>query len=410
MDKEEIIAMAEEGEFDDLYDKKKDYVGYEELIEAGYVLDEKGRIEVKKFSDEQKEKMKKLSVLGIDYVLSGRGKFDGWKSNLQKCVRRCDVIGALKSVEETCELGGPFLSNIINRLCKVMVSEDIGPAEPWIAKECYEFLLYYEKRKDLWKSTIKTGIIEGAKNIVFDNDISFKHRLLLITQKLASCRKSRLCDNVLHAHKTSSIKDKKFEEIFNYFKESVEEKEIDKSIKYLRMLYSFEGNMGKEQLKNYQQAVKSMPKFAQKLLLRKKNLVFDVWRFLIEKSKEADKRLFDINCYLLGIYLMAGDEGVLEIMNCLLNLLFFYEDRLDLEESEVCKLRTIKCSWEALKNKDIWIQSVSYDKHTKIGRELGRDKLFFWLYCAKLSNKNPLLEEYDKRYYNQCIRRTCMED
>lgn len=405
---QDLLESAQNNELDDLYNPEEDDLDYSELISAGYVLDETGAVEVKEFSQEEIEHMKKLSVLGISYVPSGRSFFDAWKSNLQKCVRRCDILGALKSVQETCDLEGPFLSNIVNRLCKVMVSEDIGPAEPWIAKECYNFLLYYEKRKELWKTTKKIGEIEGSANITFVNDIAFKNRLLLITQKLAMYRKSRLCDNAIHSARTKSIKGKTFDEVFDAFKSWVDNHEenpdtyFGNSIKYLKMLLGFKGKMDK------QLDVKKDPSFMRELLGRRKALIYVVWKYILDKSK-IDGKLFEINCYLLGIFNMAGDESVLLIINALLNLLFFYENKLDFDDS-ICNIKTIKCSWESLRKKnDIWIKDISFDKHTKLGRELGRDGLFFWRYGAKIVNKNKLLDEYDRKYYNLCMK-NCLEN
>ena len=105
---------------------------YYDLIEAGYVLDRTGRCHAR-YNGVQSSPQ----CLGVK---SERGLYRVWISNLQKMIRRGKLNEALTSTIECVETGKVFESNVINRLAKVIVSEDIGLACPTLPLYAKRFL------------------------------------------------------------------------------------------------------------------------------------------------------------------------------------------------------------------------------------------------------------------------------
>ncbi len=373
----------------DEYIPGEDDLGYEDLIDAGEVVDATGRVHVRHFSPEEIDSILRMSPVGIKDVISGRGGFGAWKSNLQKMVRRGKLNEALKSLQEIADMGGVFLSNVINRLCKVMVSEDVSVAEPWMARECYEFLAYYDT-------------VKRIPNIARDEE--FRNRLSLITKKLVLARKTRLpclaLSYLSHTRKAGYEKekileeDKTWEELFEKFKENMEGDGYFEEGAWILMKLNWEDSIMKKG-----DSLGGLSEKEKKLFGRKRKMIYKVWLYILKQSAVNDD-LWEINSYLLRIYAMGGSETILNLMNAYMNLTLYLDGLLDLRKPDLLELEDT-VAWEKIQSWDhIWIDSVSYDKHTEVGKELGRGMFFFYRYGGKVANKKKEFDEIERKLYN----------
>lgn len=348
------------------YDPRLHDLSYADLIEAKIVLDETGKIEL---TPPTEEELKMLHPQSTCSSVSGRGWFTVWKSNMQKAIRRGKIKDGLVSVVEACSLGGKFVSNIVNRLCKVIISEDIGAADPWLAVSAWEFVADYDSRK----CGIGERLSEGRKT-----------KLLEIAHSLLTAKKSRIVDHLLHI---ASYEEKlSFEAHMEEFKNALENKDLESTLGHLVGCLET-------------QVCKGMLTVAG---LRRRKGVYRLWQHLLEKSK-TDHRLEKITTALCLLYDKAGDEATLLLTNAVVNLILFQKGLLDLEEPqrEACPY-----TWEELENMEIYPMSVSYDKTIKelFGRVKDRGTSeFFHTFCDKLANRHPELEELDDYYYTRCL-------
>ena len=371
----------------DEYISGRDDLSYKELIEIGEVKNETGKVYVRKHTVEDIFKIKRMSVVGIDYVISGRGSYRAWKSNLQKMVRRGKVREALRSVYETISMGGQFLSNIVNRLCKVMVSEECGPGEPWMAKICCEFLEYYEKNK---------------RGNELEKDISFQINILLLTKMFCLARKTRI--SCLMKNYFNNVVDQKiilwdWDKLFEEFISSVEEDDFNLGSQMLLRLIDNGSKLERGE------KLGELEEYQKKLFGRKRKKIYIIWKYILDRSEKLDKRLWEINLYLLKIYIMS--ESSLNLTNAYCNLMGYLQGRLDLKKPDLLEIKDgDNFTWEEVKKwKDIWIDSVSYDRHTKVGAELGRDWYFFYRYGAKIFPKYKGFEDLDNFFYISILKR-----
>src|SRR5579872_4658117 len=215
----------------DLYDEKKDNPSFKDLLKAGIVEDKYGRVKCVYISEREIETKKESSIRKIGRLENGY--FDVWLSNIQVCIRKCDVEGALKSVIELSEGGFKFLDVVVEKLCKVIPIEDIGCSNPFVIKDCDIFYRYYIKKK--------------SKD---EFDEKLKEKLIGLIVKLSDSKKSRLIANIMYYFqvetllKTRSItkslnSSREFDVIFEEFKNKMNIflSEIDdKSIEKLECL------------------------------------------------------------------------------------------------------------------------------------------------------------------------------
>jgi hypothetical protein len=374
----------------DEYNPEEDDLDYGDLIFAGEVADETGKVFIRHFSPEEIDSILRMSPVSIQYVISGRGDFRSWKSNLQKMVRRGKLDEALKSLQEIADMGGVFLSNVINRLCKVMVSEDISIGEPWIAKDCYEFLTYYES-------------VKRIPDVIEEED--FRHRLSLITKKLVLARKSRLpCLALSYLNRTRKAayekekilqEDKSWAELFQDFKDNMEGDGDFEEGAWILLKLNWEDSVMKKG-----DGLGGLEEKEKKFFSRKRKMIYKVWLYIMRQSAINDD-LWEINSYLLGIYSIGGGEIILNLMNAYMNLTLYLDGLLDLRKPSLLELKDT-VAWEKIQSWDhIWIDSVSYDKHTDVGKDLGRDMFFFYRYGGKVANKKKEFDELERKMYNK---------
>lgn len=373
-----LVELYKEKKETDEYVPEKDDLDYSELVDAGVVKDMKGTFE----ADEVKMM---ASVTAQVHVADGTGYYAGWKSNAQKMLRRGKEKEMLVSIVKIADMGGVFLSNIINRLCKVMVCEDIGPAAPWYAIECANFLELYEK----------------VKKMSPEKDEEFRSRLLLLAKKMCRAKKSRVCDNIPCYYRICKEEELKTEEEFDgvleRFKECVEKKKLEKALFEVMKLERIGGQMARGESLDLKENQKP-------LLQRKRKNIYKVWKYILDRSR---RELWEYNSALLKIFNMGGEENFLQLYNAVANLILYKKGLLpDYDEEEV---DDVEWNWEELKNADVWIDPVSYDKHVAQVSKLNRGIWWFFRYGAKLANKREEIADLDHRAYNR-VALYCLEN
>lgn len=340
----------------DRYQVGEDDPSYDDLIKHHIVLDASGRVAVVEHSPVE-------GLNEVVYVKSGRGYYDVWRSNAQKMVRRGLEEGALKSLVETASTNATCASNILNRFFQVMVSEDIGWAEPQLPLLAASLLKRYYDNKELL------------------HDTSFQQEIIRGVQILTRAKKSRYVDYLCHL---ASIRLGNLGTIPP--SEPLIQILADKSNPLLsRVMAVVLLHRSSEQGK--------IPPSADPRLVRKRKVVFLAWQYLLAASRDLDNRRKVGNLVntrlrrqvsaLLDLYLLPGGESILSLIHAV--VLVSGEERKILQWRALPKVETSP-TWDEVMTWDIWPAACAYDKHTQVGRMLGRDERWFYRYGGKISN------------------------
>lgn len=314
---------------------------YTDLIKAGIVKNEKGECYAP-YNGEQ-------SITHCLGVKSERGLYRVWISNLQKMIRRGKLNEAITSMIECVESGDIFKSNVINRLAKVIVSEDIGLACPTLPLYCSKL--------------IKKGELK-------------EEDLLNLVNVLVKSKKSRLIDNLyLLCEKGLTYS---FEESFKMFKESVKEKDTIKAVSYLNCC--IDTSVGIKKTINLNG-------------IKKRQQIYEVWDYILNKSGFSYK----VNYALLELYISQEKNSgkKLNMIQAMMNIM--YKDEIDFNTPLV--IGDIEGEWK--RDLEVWPWSISYDKHSiPNAYKLGRGDEFFLKYGAHLENKSD--NEWLKMMEEKC--------
>ena len=277
------------------------------------------------------------SILHVNGVKSERGLYRVWISNLQKMIRRGKLNEAITSMIECVETGSVFRTNVINRLCKVIVSEDIGLAYPTLPIYCSKL--------------IKKGDISNEE-------------LLKVVSLLVRSPKSRLIDEVYLKYRNY---DKyPFSVAFSKFKKCVKNKDIEGII---------------QSLNNCIEVSAGCKSFIIIGDVKKKQEIYDVWKYILSLSEGI---VYRVNTSLLTLYISQETNSgkKLNIIQAVFNVMF--KDSIDWtvyinEDDE-------KLGWK--RDESVWPWSISYDSHSiKEAEMLGRGMEYFLKYGAVLENE-----------------------
>ena len=328
-------------------DQDLEDVSYEDLIQAKYVLDSTGRCHARCNGLQ--------SILHCAGVKSERGLYRVWISNLQKMIRRGKMHEALTSMIECVETGKVFESNVINRLAKVIVSEDIGLACPRLPLYATSWL----------------------RQMDVETDQHLRRKLLMeMVEVLTLCEKSRLVDTLFlnyryqSRHQTSIRQDALFSSSFEAWKSALKKETIPDMICFLN-----------ECIETSQTIKKTIHVSS----FRKRQEIYYVWQYLFEYKVHEEVRL--INEALLYLYIAQETNGgrKLNLIQACLNVIFAKEVS---ESLVVTKIPKGSQGLEWVIDEKIWPWSISYDKHSIIHADrLGRDSKFFFTHGVKLANR-----------------------
>lgn len=364
-----------------LYQSCIDNPSFDDLIKEGVVKDEQGTVEVHiPYAIPQ-------SIKDVHYVASGRGLYRVWISNLQKAIRRGFSKEACRSVYECATMEGCFLSNVVNRICKVIVSEDIGCANPILALDCIACIDAYEaKEKPTWNE--------------------FSLQLFTIVQKACASYKSRttMCVGVSYKYiekkyKTSaSVMFPSFEAAFKGLKKGVETRNVYLAIVCLHLCMEVYGR----EKTTFTRFIPS--KFKPQRMVGGK---YAVWNYLCDKErftkltqKETKKLAVECNIALYRIwYSNMTDEKFINVIQACLQVMLceeIFNEYIVNDNTVIVYTAEEVASWT-----DIWPMSAAYDKHT--GRykvnESRNTKQFFYSYGAKVNKLHPVIGPVDQQWY-----------
>ncbi len=413
-----------------IYNPKEDNPSYRDCIYENIVLNEQGEVKIVNITSLPK------SIQDVNYVLSGKGLYRAWLSNLQKSIRRGKVKDAIYSANQCIQFKGLFFSHIINRVCKVIISEDIGCANNVIVFDVWNFLKQFEEEKK----------IENKK---IDTFIENRNKLFLIISKMCESYKSRITDHALLLTKKMLSQNQivnnctTFDASFKQFKTNI--------IKINKFDYSSSPNLnficdcindifnlvkfGSEKctLENEKIKLNLLPyckpsKFSKKIYLLWDRVLCNseyIRMFLSsttesigekeesisnsndeENQLELNKKVMRLNLVNQGLYniwyMNSGDESVLNIIHAFFNIIFASKIVDDLENKSEDDI-TKNSNFDEICNDDtIQIMSASYDKHVRKWKTPARNSINFFLrYGVKLNKLHPNLESLDEELYYQ---------
>jgi hypothetical protein len=358
-----------------LYNPNTDNPSFDDLIKTGIVLDEKGTVDV------QKPETITLSILHVVQVASGRGLYRGWISNLQKSIRRGQAREACKSAYECGIMDGPFLSNVINRVCKVIVSEDIGCCNLFLPIKVANFL-----------DEIKNKSLNCTEKL---------DKLFEIIVDMCDSNKSRIVDIGLHLQRNLTCfkqaqKYENFDQSFNGLKKFMSMNELLGSIHALEHCMDY----GKEIMKD--EKITNEYLLINKSQHYMKSKIFKVWDMLCSIETCKNEQILKTNVALFKISIEnKGNESILNMIHAICNII--YQDKLDYKDRYI-KDKIYTC--ETIKDcNDIWIQSAAYDKHVSRWKHPDRNTVdFFYLYGSKIDCTLPSMYKIENQMYNLMLQ------
>jgi hypothetical protein len=348
-----------------VYELGKDDLDYGQLIGRG-VLDNTGRVAVWPC---RLEILNASPIYNHVYVRSGRGYFDAWKSNLQKMIRRGCAKAAADSFLECAACEGKFLSNIMNRLCHTIPCEDIGIANPKCAAKGARILSAYEKTRGAPLSA------------------ALKKDCVAFIQSMCAGYKSRLSDNIFCVLNYQGQFDLKYETCAAAAADLYKYLQSRDYVQATRVAHA----MLQMSKAGVQMKTGGMHKVIRdELFKRKKKLVYDIWAILIHHATKAHmpNSVSYINELAKLFMLKDGEDTILLLICAILSICI------------KCAELERPAAPECVDAGETWIADVSYDCHTYLGRQIGRDKRFFMRYCCKLDAIHPDLYDLEQEYYN----------
>lgn len=303
---------------------------YSTLINYGYVLDNTGKLEKK---DVDLDSINKCGVYAIGIVMSGYGYYDVWRSNLQKCIRRGMVDGAIRSAYEMCSCNKACTSNTVNRLCKVIVSEDIGCSNPFMSKICYSFL---------------------------NNNFSLD-KLYMVIDTMCKSKKSRVCDECI----------------------ILARKNIKLDNKYVSMAKFIDEELSKDCKETITITINGKRK-------SKRKNIYKIWRCALIESKKLNSLLYECVVYLFKIFEQhSGSGNILNVINAVFLVEYYRDKKINADFLIASKNWCNNFKIDTYKvNTDIWPLDCSYDKHTVIGKNINRGDNHFFKCGSKLINED----------------------
>lgn len=279
---------------------------------------------------------------------------------LQKAIRRGLCQQAWYCAYHIAELGKKiFRSHLLNRLI-IILSEDIGPAEPGLAVKIEEL---YTEAKSLEPVPDKDGTFHDEDELIG----RMKRVILEMVYLLCKAKKSRITDWLIHVNEdVSSEREDSYGDINETFRWAIQTcRGRIKSDEWIPVTYTCKGE-------DYS--------------LRKRLEIYHLWNVLLDMS--SDTKSYDEVVSLLKLFMHRGCEyGILHLAHAI-TLCFL--------EKDMPKRRSIPMSalalprWNTVGQYDFPILNDAVDKHTFYGRTyLGRTSLDFMRFGSKLENWYP---------------------
>lgn len=340
---------------------------------------------------------KKLSTIVMRQTLSDVGDYSIWVSNLQKCIRRGKIDNALYSFLVIAGMGEQYTSNIMNRVFKVMVSEDLFGSS-LLTVICSDIMLQY--------NVVST---QNKYKFVQDNWILISDTVKLMCEGM----KSRVVDLVIHylgGNKIIEITDERLcMDAFDYVLDNLATEYTVDNITYnLNDILSSSATLSKTL-----NASKLGPELAKKFSRKKKIQYYYFYRLLdialdIDlEFKEHDRFVTLIIESLMNLF-PIGSEEKLSIFHAFI-LVFMFKKQIILKiEPLIPEVRYDKTIDQTLAL-DIMPDIVSIDSHTVVGRKAGIKDLEFYLYGSKITNPYPQTFEFENKLFMDILNEIMKE-
>jgi len=330
-----------------------------------------------------KEYKRCSAVIFQEFCLTTKLGYDIMISWLQKAIRRGMLQDAQYVAVHLAEMRGIFLSNLLNRLM-VILSEDIGPAEPTITEQVYPL---YQKIKEDRPST---GALRDNETISSDQ----KRAILEIVYKLAMSRKSRIADWQIHSatsdnatDSASSACDEDGDDVYDWqplndllddFVQVCQDADINGSNSQSEERCSEAMRMVCQIL-----AIKEKLPWGTCLDPARRRPIWLVWQLL---EQMCPPNLTAEIIALKELYSIRDDLLHLSHAVCLI----VYQH--DIPSSRTLKMPNVPCDqeWDHNLTNRRPVLNDAIDKHTREGRNLlGRDMVFFLERGVHLENHHP---------------------
>ena len=345
------------------YNKSTDNPPFDDLIQTNVVLNSTGEVAIIPPTTIPK------SIQDVNYVSSGRGMYRGWISNLQKAIRKGETSVALRSAYECFQMDGPFKSHVINRVCKVIISEDIGLASTECLKMCVEYIQKQEK-------TLQ--------------------ELFTIIHRMCTGYKSRIVDHSIHLFTPEPLAD--FNTHFSQVKRILSERTQLDSLKEYALSIRACVSTGSEKITYmFSNTILSASGLKKRGPFSKLYLLWN----LLYTTAENDKKKDIVNLFIIWCE-HKSEENILNVLHAAyivyFNLPTHVSDGISEEVPSVPEIAS---------RNDLWITSSAYDKHTRRwkGQSSFRNTIGFFLkYGCKLDKLHPQLESIEEEMYAQLVK------
>lgn len=304
-----------------------------------------------------------ISIVKNGVIFQGKCRnglpYDIAVSWLQKAIRRGLCEQAWYCAYHIAELGKKiFRSHLLNRLI-VILSEDIGPAEPGLAVQIEEL---YTEAKLLEPVPDEDGTFHNQDELIR----RMKRVILEMVYLLCKAKKSRITDWLIHVNE--GVDDER-EESYGDLADTVcwaiqTCRGKIKSDEWIQVSYTCKGE-------NYS--------------LKKRLEIYHLWNVLLDMSSDTES--YDDVVALLKLFMYRGCEyGFLHLVHAI--TLCFLDDHMP--ERRCIPVPALVPSWEGVGQYDFPILNDAVDKHTFYGRTyLGRTSLDFMRFGSKLENWYP---------------------
>jgi len=353
-----------------IYNPQTDNPSYDDLIHTNVVLNHTGEVSIRIPQEIP------TSIPKVGYTTSGRGYYRGWISNLQKSIRRGDVTSSIQSAHECFQMGGPFRSNVVNRVCKVILSEDIGLCA-------------------------SADLIESCMECIISPSFDL---LSTIIRQMCSGYKSRIVDHSIHLFlRPSHVEEESFDVYYTRVKTILIEHVQEENSISLDTLHKYAicvngcVQKGEEKINTlFTNTILSVSKLNKRGPFGK---IYLLWNLLYSSAHTALAKKSIVNLFIIWCH-HKSSESILNVLHAAFLVLF------KLDNTSLTQLTETISNED--QNKTVWISSAAYDKHVMWwkGESSFRNTISFFLrYGCKLDKIHPGLKHVEEEMYAQLVEK-----
>jgi superfamily II DNA or RNA helicase len=300
---------------------------------------------------------------------------------IQKAVRRGRMEEALFCAAQLVDMGGIFLSNLVNRLV-VMVSEDVGVAEP----------LFPIRALKLYHSICELRTNDVEKRKENDRLPEVRQKVAEFVSELVRAHKCRYADDVYCYSRILAeqmdVEKTPLRNSISKFRDAIKNRKARRAIMWAGIVH-----------RNASDCNIAQSEFGLSVLSHKTHSSHLVWDYLFsklnaEESKEQ-KQLEDVLNALYSFYCeRGGNEGILHLTHAINLFVRVMKNEIDIVNARpiVKEKRSLANRMRSILEEKLPIPSFAFDGHSREGKMLGRGKHWFWKHSCKLHNSRCVSE------------------